>query len=172
MADPNSPAGRFRPSRQKVKTLAELVDACIAPALAKQGFAASDVVIAWPEIVGERLARHCEPVRLEWPGGSRRRYDEEVEPATLVVRVTGAFALELQHMAPVVVERVNSHFGWRCIGRLALRQGPLQRPPVTVPIVRTPDPAAVRMVEERVADIADEELQEALRRLGRAVLSG
>jgi hypothetical protein len=172
MADPNSPARSFRASRQAVKPLAELVEGCIAPVLAKQGFAASDVVLAWPEIVGERLARHCEPVRLDWPGGGRRRYDEAVEPATLVVRVTGAFALELQHMAPVVMERVNSHFGWRCIGRLALRQGPLQRTVKAAPAPRTPDPAVTKAVEERLADIADEQLQKALQRLGEAVLSG
>jgi hypothetical protein len=35
--------------------LADLVDACLAPALAAQGFAAADVVVAWPDIVGERL---------------------------------------------------------------------------------------------------------------------
>ena len=31
--------------------------------------------------------------------------------------------LEIQHLAPVILERVNSHFGWRCAGKLAIRQG-------------------------------------------------
>ena len=72
---------------------------------------------AWPEIVGERLAPYCEPVKMQWPrrpaGLDRRRPQE---PATLVVRVEGAFALELQHLAPVIIERVNAHYGWRCVG--------------------------------------------------------
>lgn len=158
-------------ARSLAKPLADLVDGCIAPVLAKQGFAAADIILAWPEIVGERLARHAEPVKLDWPGGSRRRYAEETEPATLVVRVTGAFALELQHMAPVVIERVNSHFGWRCVARLALRQGPLQRSTVVADPPRHLSPADARAVEEHVADVGDEKLQAALRRLGQAVLS-
>jgi hypothetical protein len=166
-------AGAFARPHQRLpaKPLADLVDGCIAPVLAKQGFAASDIIMAWPEIVGDRLARHAEPIRLDWPGGARRRYAEEAEPATLVVRVTGAFALELQHMAPVVIERVNSHFGWRCVARLALRQGPLQRRTKVAEPPRNLSPAAARAVEDHVADVADEGLQQALRRLGQAVLS-
>lgn len=158
-------------ARSFAKPLAELVDGCIAPVLAKQGFAASDIILAWPEIVGERLARQAEPVRLDWPGGSRRRFADETEPATLVVRVTGAFALELQHMAPVVIERVNSHFGWRCVAKLALRQGPLLRKAVVAEPPRHLDAAARLAIEEHVADVADDALQQALRRLGQAVLA-
>ncbi|MFD2252063.1 hypothetical protein FHS82_003478 [Pseudochelatococcus lubricantis] len=169
----------------RLKPLAELVDRCIEPVLAAQGFAAADVILAWPEIVGERLARHTEPLQVLWPrrgrgaggtGGRANRkmpqYDEAAsQPATLVVRVTGAFALELQHMAPVVVERVNVHFGWRCVGQLALRQGPIRRR--TVAPVPEPklDPAQERMVRDAVANVADDPLRQALERLGRAVLA-
>src|SRR5438270_388996 len=77
---------------------------------------------AWPEIVGERLAKVCEPISLEWARGPRTGEDER-QPATLVVRVEGAFGLEVQHLAPALLERINSHFGWRCAGKLAIRQG-------------------------------------------------
>ena len=74
--------------RPSARPLADLVDACLAPALAAQGFAAADVVVAWPDIVGERLAGVCAPVKLQWP---RRPPgidpDSRGEPATLVVRV-------------------------------------------------------------------------------------
>lgn len=154
------------------KPLAELIDRCIAPALAAQGFAASDIILAWPDIVGERLARYSEPVRVDWP--RRRRHmdpDERSEPATLVVRVTSAFALDMQHLAPIVIERVNGHFGWRCIGRLALRQGPVERRPATRQAPPPLDPAGEARVSEAVADVEDERLREALARLGRGVLS-
>jgi hypothetical protein len=38
---------------------------------------------------------------------------------TLTVRVEGAFALELQHLGPLVIERINRHYGWACVGREA-----------------------------------------------------
>ena len=31
-------------------------------------------------------------------------------------------------LRPVVIERVNTHYGWRCIGRIVLKQGPVMRP--------------------------------------------
>ncbi len=39
------------------KPLADLIDDCLAPALAAQGFAGRAIVSLWPEIGGERLAR-------------------------------------------------------------------------------------------------------------------
>ncbi len=44
-----------------------------------------------------------------------------------MVRVEGVFALELQHLAPVVIQRVNAHYGWACIGRIVMRQGRVDR---------------------------------------------
>jgi hypothetical protein len=153
------------------KPLADLIDACLGPALAAQGFAASDVIVAWPEIVGERLANFTQPVKIEWPRGAAvRDRDARPEPATLVVRVESAFALEMQHLAPLVMERVNAHYGWRCVGRVVLKQGPVKRP---VPPL-APPPALTeqdrRRVNEAVAGVGEDALRGALERLGQAVM--
>jgi hypothetical protein len=152
------------------KPLADFVDKCLGPALAAQGFAASNVIVAWPEIAGERLAPFSRPVKLEWPRRSRLDPGARPEPATLVVQVESAFALEMQHLAPLLIERINAHYGWRCVGRIVLKQGPVPRP--------KPKPAtpAELTVEERerlagkTAGVADEPLREALDRLGAAVV--
>ena len=114
---------------RKPKPLADFIDACLGPALPAQGFAASDVIVAWPDIVGERLAAlHAARARSSGSAGARSADpDARPEPATLVVRVESAFALEMQHLAPLVIERVNAHYGWRCVGRLVLKQGPVRR---------------------------------------------
>ncbi len=57
------------------KPLADLIEECIGPAFAAQGFASTDILSAWSEIVGERLARYCRPAKLEWP--RRRKGDDE-----------------------------------------------------------------------------------------------
>lgn len=148
--------------------LADLVTPCLAPALARFGFDEADLLLFWPEIVGERLASRCEPLRLQWPQRATR--DQSREAATLIVRVEGAFAIELQHQSAIVLDRVNGHVGWRCVGRLALRQGPLG--PRWAPKRAAPpsDPAATDRARAGVADIADEGLREALVRLGGRVL--
>src|ERR671917_746797 len=107
--------------------LADFLNTCLGPSLAAQGFAASDVIVAWPEIVGERLAKYTQPLRIDWPRGAARDRDTRPEPATIVIRVESAFALDMQHLAPLVIERVNAHYGWRCVGRIVLKQGPVRR---------------------------------------------
>jgi hypothetical protein len=157
--------------RSLPRPLADLIDACLGPTLAAQGFAAADVITAWPEIVGERLAAFTQPMKIEWKRrGAGAAPDTRPEPATLVVRVEGAFALEMQHLAPVVMERVNAHYGWRCIGRIVLKQGPVRRAVRPRRSVPTLGEAERRRVEAATEPVADEKLKAALGRLGEAVV--
>ena len=149
------------------KPLADLIDDCLAPALAAQGFAGRAIVSLWPEIVGERLGERTRPLKIDWP---RRRPapGETSQPATMVVRVEGAFALEMQQLAPLVLERVNAHLGWRAVGKIVLKQGPVAAPPARRQPA-PPDPAVVAAVARQVSGIADPDLRAALERLGRSV---
>lgn len=158
--------------KPQLRPLADLVEQCLAPVLAKQGFAASDVIVSWPEIVGERLALYCEPVKMQWPRRpAGAGTDRPADPATLVVRVEGAFAIELQHMAPIVIERVNARYGWRCVGRISLRQGPVGRDRAPQPRLRETAPADLATASERVGAVEDEGLRAALVRLGAGIIA-
>lgn len=156
-------------ARPRPRPLADLIEPTLGAALAAQGFSGHDIVASWPDIVGERLGAASRPLKVEWP---RRRPGESgrSEPATLIVRVEGAFAIELQHMAPLVVERINAVYGWRCIGRLVLKQGPVGR---EARRARTPPPPPsaedCRRVAAATASVDDDALRGALSRLGHAV---
>ncbi|MGI4764879.1 MAG: DUF721 domain-containing protein [Janthinobacterium lividum] len=165
------------------RPLGDWVDACIAPALARYGFGEVDIVSGWGDIAGPRVAAFAEPIEIKWPRKGATSKMPQVAgdaasepgggrpPATLVVRVEGAFALELQHLAPLLIERINAHLGWRCIGKLALRQAPLTgRPPRRVP-ASPPKPAAVAAARDVTGGIDDEALRAALVRLGARVLA-
>jgi hypothetical protein len=67
----------------------------------------------------------------------------------------------------VVCERVNRFFGWRAVDRLALRQAPLRRGERKA--VPAADQAAAARVAETLSEIGDEDLRQALARLGAAV---
>ena len=151
--------------RSQPKSLGQLVGKTIADALARQGFASTGVVTHWPEIVGPEIADHAEPMRMIWP---RRVHEDDPEPATLVLRVEGPVALEIQHLSGVIIERVNRFFGWRAVGRIQIRQAPLARRGRKAP-PPAPDPAIVARLAAGMADIADDELRGALARLGAAV---
>ncbi len=156
---------------RKPRPLADLLDACLAPALRAQGFAAADVVMAWPDIVGERLAAFTQPLKLEWKRKAGSHPEAQPSPATLVIRVESAFALEMQHLAPQVMERVNAHYGWRCVGKLVLKQGPVRRMPDRRKPERSLTETERRQVDAALAPIAEDRLKHALDRLGRAVLT-
>ena len=149
------------------KPLADLIDDCLAPALAAQGFAGRAIVSLWPEIVGERLAARTRPLKIDWP---RRRPapSEAADPATLVVRVESAFSLEMQQLGPIVLERVNTHLGWRAVGKLVLKQGPVEAPAAPRP-PEPPDPRIVEAVARQVCGVDDPGLRAALEKLGQSV---
>ena len=148
--------------------LAEFLDSCRGPTVAKLGFSGADSIVSWPEIVGERLAAYSQPVKVEWP--RRASPDAPADPSTLVIRTESAFALELQHLAPVIIERVNAFYGWRCVGRLVLKQGPVIRPAPPKPRPE-PGPAERAQASEAARAVEDEGLRGALERLGSAVLA-
>ncbi|MGL5733707.1 MAG: DUF721 domain-containing protein [Beijerinckiaceae bacterium] len=167
------PPSRPAPSpknQPRLRPLADLLDAALGDALAKRGFAGSDIVLNWPEIVGEALGRRSEPIRVQWPPRRPGFEDRQEERATLHVRVESAFALELQHMTPIIIERVNSYFGWACVGRLRLEQGPVGRSRLRKKEYAPPSPEALSRAADAAAGVEDEALHAALVRLGAAVL--
>jgi hypothetical protein len=154
-----------KPGPISAKPLSVLLSDVFADAYAKQGFAARELVTRWAEIAGPEIARHSEPLKIQWP---RPVEGQPQEPATLVLRVEGPMALEIQHASDALLQRVNRFFGWSAVGRLALRQGPLSRRDRPVR-PRPPDARAVAKVAETLSAVEDEELRAALARLGASI---
>ena len=129
----------------------------------RRGFTVAAVLTQWPLIVGDELARSSCPEKLSFPPGSAGE-------GTLHVRAADAIALELQHLAPVVLERVNTYFGYRAVARLAITQGPLPkgRAPKRRPR-RMLEPGEEKVLENALSGTADQGLKAALHELGRAV---
>jgi hypothetical protein len=154
-----------KPRPTSAKPLSVLLSDVFSDAFAKQGFAARELVTRWAEIAGPEIAAYSEPLKMQWP---RPVEGQPQEPATLVLRVEGPMALEIQHSSDVILQRVNRFFGWSAVGRLALRQAPLSRRERPKP-ARAPDPSAVAKIAETLSAVEDEELRAALARLGASI---
>jgi hypothetical protein len=154
-----------KPARSFPRPLAELTAGALSEALKAQGFASTEIIARWAEIAGPEIAAHSEPMKIAWP---RAPGEEQPEPATLLLRVEGPAAIEIQHLSAVILERVNRFFGWQAIGRIALRQAPLRRQQPPVPPT-PPDPAELARIAASLPEIEDEALKAALARLGAAV---
>ncbi len=154
-----------KPGPIRAKPLSVLLSDVFSEAYAKQGFAARELVTRWTEIAGAEIAAHSEPLKMHWP---RPVDGQPPEPATLVLRVEGPMALEIQHSSDLILQRVNRFFGWSAVGKLALRQAPLsRRDRASRP--RPVDPKAVAEVSETLSAVEDEALRAALARLGAAI---
>lgn len=138
-------------------------------ALGRRGFAEAGLVTDWGAIVGPELAAVCQPERLTFPPGKR-------EGGTLRILVSGGVATELQHMEPLVLERINGHFGYRAVARLVLVHGTAttrerkSRRRAAARSAGPPDPEARKRIDRGVSSVDDPEIRAALMRLGRAIL--
>lgn len=158
-----------KPARSFPRPLSEFLGATMGGALRAQGFASTEIIARWTDIVGPEIGKHSEPIKINWPRVKNDTGDEDqAEPATLTLRVEGPAALEIQHLSAVILERVNRFFGWQAIGKIALRQAPLHRriqpgPPPP------PDPAVAAHIAAGLTEIEDDDLREAIARLGAAI---
>lgn len=163
----------LKPSR--ARRLSDLLPKALGPSAARQGFAGAEILARWDAIVGPDIAAISTPQKLGVPPRSSTD-NPDVEPprATLTLKIEGAFALEVQHRSAEIIERVNAHLGWACVGALRLRQGgpTLRRPKPKRPrALPEPEPDDVRRIEAAAAAIDHEDLAGAIRRLGHAALA-
>jgi hypothetical protein len=103
------------------------------PVARARGFATMALLSDWPTVVGEELARFTMPDKLVW---LRRTEDRDssstqsawrADGAILVLKVDGPRAIEVQHRAEQILERVNTYFGYRAIAQLRFLQAPVAR---------------------------------------------
>ncbi|MFQ5467602.1 MAG: DUF721 domain-containing protein [Kiloniellaceae bacterium] len=153
-------------SRGGMRVLAATIPRVTRRALGRRGFAEAGLVTEWPNIVGDEIAAVCIPRKLSHPRPGHR------DSGTLTVRVDAGAALEIQHLEPVLVERINSYFGYRAVARLRLLQAPVsapdtrRRPPEPKPRGEASDDSAL---DSRIESVEDSDLRAALARLGWAV---
>lgn len=179
-----------RPRPRGLRRAAQASEPAIAALAGRKGFAEARVLLNWAEIVGPALADTCSPVTVRY--GTQRALG-----ATLVVETDGARATEVTHLAPALVERVNSYYGYRAISRISVRHAnPMaQRAPRGQGLARAqsgfaegqarfdgpapgpkdvapgPDPEDCRRAAELAASIASPDLRAALTTMGGYVLA-
>jgi hypothetical protein len=120
------------------------------------GFVQHAVVSRWSEIVGERYARASCPESIRFPAGKKAG-------GVLTLMVDGAHAPLIQHLTPMIIDKVNRFFGYAAINRIVFRQG---KPPARAPRPERPKLRPVpKELGEGLREIADPELRQCLESL-------
>jgi len=150
------------PRANRARAVADMLPAVGGAAFRRFGFVQSSIVSRWGEIVGERYAGISSPESIRFPAGKR-------SAGVLNLVVEGAHAPMMQHVVPVIVERVNRFFGYAAINRIVFRQG---KPPAAAP---RPDRPQLRPVPkelgEGLREIADPELRACLESLAAQIVA-
>lgn len=120
------------------------------------GFIQGSIVSRWGEIVGERYAKVSSPESIRFPAGKKAG-------GVLTLLVDGAHAPLIQHLTPMIVERVNRFFGYSAINRIVFRQSKL--PPQPSKPARPALRPVPKELGEGLREIADPELRACLESL-------
>jgi hypothetical protein len=140
----------------RARAAGELVGAVGGQSFKRFGFVQSAIVSRWGEIVGERYARVSSPESIRFPTGKKAG-------GVLTLLVDGAYAPLIQHLTPMIVDRVNRFFGYAAINRIVFRQG---KPPAPSARPQRPQLRPVpRELGDGLREIADPELRACLESL-------
>ena len=140
----------------RARSAGELVCEVGGQSFRRFGFIQSSIVSRWREIVGERYARVSSPESIRFPTGRKGG-------GALTLLVDGAHAPLIQHLAPLIIERVNCFFGYPAVNRVVFRQG---RAPAAAPAPKRPGLRPVpKELGQGLREIADPELRACLESL-------
>lgn len=133
------------------RALGAVLPAVTRPAFRRRSPAAATLMADWAQIAGPAIAAVATPVRFS--------------SGTLTLAVTGPVALELQHLAPELIGRLNGYLGRVMVERLRFGPPVAARPLPPVPPPRKVEP----MAPEAFEGLPDGPVGDALRSLGLAM---
>lgn len=144
------------PRHGRARSAGELIGNVGGVAFRRFGFVQSSIVSRWAEIVGERYAKVSSPESIRFPAGRK-------SGGVLTLLVQGAHAPLMQHLAPLIIDRVNRFFGYPAVAKVAFRQGsplPQAKQPKRPQLGPVP-----KELGEGLREIADPELRACLESL-------
>ena len=148
--------------------LSELVPDLLDPVLQKRTGLTTALIGAWLEISGERIGQFSAPAKISWSRANKS--DDPFAPATLFVNADPAVALALQHETRSIISRVNVFFGYPAIDRVKISQKQMKTG-LKVGKRAKPNAQHIQRAEEKVAQVENETLRQALAKLGANVLA-
>lgn len=156
MADDTKP-DMTDPSRRVygARGVGTLIPAIARPAFRRRSPAAAQIITDWASIVGPELATNTVPRRLS--------------AGRLAIACSGPVAMELQHLAPQLIARINAYVGQALVTELRFTQDHVPAAVTVVPSPRQISAQAIAAVAKKVSALPEGPLRDALEALGRTV---
>ena len=150
------PDNKDSPRGGRARAAGELIGDVGGQSFRRFGFVQHSIVSRWGEIVGQRYSKVSSPESIKFPAGKK-------VGGVLTLLVDGAHAPLIQHLTPMIIDRVNRFFGYAAINRIVFRQG---KQPAPAPRPERPQLRPVpKELGEGLREIADPELRHCLESL-------
>ncbi len=135
----------------------------VKPIFKARGLMEGKIITHWPQIVGEKFARLALAEKITFPPGKKTA-------GILHLSVTSSGALLLQYAQDLILEQVNTFFGYKALSTLRMTHGfvpPKENPPTLPPPSLTEKNK--HWLKNQMEIIQDPELKACLEKLGEAV---
>lgn len=97
------------------KPLKQVLERTTRPIATKRGFSETRIITDWALIVGEHIAGYATPLKLSFP-------KDKNTGGNLTVVAHPAYALEIQQMSPMILDKIASYVGFRAVDRITIEQ--------------------------------------------------
>ena len=152
----------------KPRSLSDLVPGLTKDILGKKSLLFGKMLSEWAHIAGADIAAKTMPLDLKYA----KKLDKKSQ-ATLHLAVQSAYALEISYQKALLIERLNMFFGYPAIKDIKMVQQnnimnnkkPSSKPPRPLTMQEE------RVLDEMVGGIQENDLQTALKNLGKAITS-
>ena len=151
-------SNKYQPRRIGVYT-----QKIVKPVFKVRGLMEGKIITHWPQIVGERFSHIALPEKITFPKGKKGE-------GTLYLSVTSSSSLLIHYAQGLILEHVNTFFGYKAISKLQMNHG---FTPPKVEVAKAPPPPlseeTKEWLEDQTKNITDPDLKTTLERLGEAI---
>lgn len=153
------------------RSLSDLVPGLTKDVFGKKNLLFGKMVAEWTHIAGEETAARTTPLDLKFqkrPEGSK-----QAAQAVLHLGVQPGYALELSYQKGLLIERLNVFFGYTAIKDIKIVQNSevMNNKISSKPAMRPLTAKQQQDIDAKVAGIQENDLQTALKNLGKAIAS-
>lgn len=136
----------------------------------EKGMAEIEIITNWKSIAGEDLAAASQPMRIDFKPHCRKN------GVLHLCCENGAYALEIAHKTPYIIDRVNVFFGYQAVEKIKIHQGVKLSPSEDELIAfhnvekKLVTQQEENYIKEVVSDIQNPDLKNRLESLGKKIL--
>ena len=105
------------------RPLTHMLRTVMKPVFRHRSFTEASIILDWHKIMNKELAQCCYPERLIFPRGKK-------DGGTLVISVDSGSSLMIQHSKNLLINWINSYFGYKAVNQIKLNSTFISKPKV------------------------------------------